>query len=343
MEVDLTVVMATLNGAKYLKRQLESIEGQSVRPRRLIVSDDGSTDETRDILSSFAERSSLDVLIVNGPRQGYGENFWTAAKLADSRYVAWSDQDDVWHPEKLSKCVRALEDTGAALVSHSATVVDENLRPMAGRRRPDYRRTRVLRPLQGDPFDVPSGFACVFRRQVLDAIDWDGRPNSHQHKRQVLMAHDQAVALICFAFYARVQLSDSLAFYRQHSNNAQGDSTVKGLAKMSTALTTSGADYARAASNADSFADYLVSVSEEAQSAAAYYRYLAKRVQLRERLRTCDSTGVRLAALVSSVALGNYLGKDRGGFGLPAFANDSLAAIFFHGLARDHLQLDKIG
>ncbi len=96
--------------------------------------------------------------------------------------VAWSDQDDVWHPAKLERCARAVEDAGCDLVSHSALVVDHALRPLGGRC-PDYGRDAVLGALEGDPWHVPSGFATVFRLRLLDGVAWEERPRSHQTNR----------------------------------------------------------------------------------------------------------------------------------------------------------------
>lgn len=63
---NLTVVMATYNGARYLEQQLASLEDQIVQPSRLIASDDGSGDDTRQILASFAKQASFDVTIIDG-------------------------------------------------------------------------------------------------------------------------------------------------------------------------------------------------------------------------------------------------------------------------------------
>ena len=125
-----TVVMATYNGAKYLAEQLDSLEQQTAPPARLIISDDGSSDDTKEISASYAKKAAFDVTLVDGPQQGYAENFWSAARLADTRYVAWADQDDVWHPQKIEKCVQALQGSAADFVSHAVMVVDSQLRPL---------------------------------------------------------------------------------------------------------------------------------------------------------------------------------------------------------------------
>jgi hypothetical protein len=263
------------------------------------------------------------VLIVEGPQQGYAENFWSAAKLADTKYLAWSDQDDVWSSQKILRCVEALEETNSFFVSHSATVVDTELRPL-GRFLPDYKRTRLLRPLQGDPFHVPSGFASLFRKEILNQIDWDNRPFSHQHLRA--MGHDHAVGLTAFAFHSKVQLSESLAYYRQHDSNTQGDSRVTGLDKqVTTALKTSAEDYARLASRAEGYAHYLSLLSEPGAPEVQFFQAAAERARLRERIRNGKPFPARLRSLIESIGKGNYESKDNGGFGFPAFLNDSVA------------------
>ncbi len=317
-----TVVMATFNGAKYLAEQLSSIEDQVLRPSMLIVSDDGSSDKTQQILASFAKRASFDVVVIDGPRQGYAENFWSAAKLADTKYLAWADQDDIWLPQKILRCVQALEETGAYFVSHSASVVDNVLRP-SGRLCPNYRRTQVLSPLQGDPFEVASGFATMFRREILNEINWDARPRSHQHDH--LLGHDHAVGLIAFAFHYRIQLRESLAYYRQHDSNVAGDPTVTGLARVSTALKVSAENYARFATYAERYAHYLSATSREGRQVAELFLAAAERARFREKLRDGKTLSVRLSSLIESARKGNYRAKHNGGFGFPAFLNDSLA------------------
>lgn len=323
-----TVVMATFNGADYLADQLASLEAQAMPPCRLIVSDDGSTDTTRQIVASFAKEANFDVVVLDGPQLGYAENFWSAAKLVDTKYVAWADQDDVWHPQKILRCVETLEETGAFFASHSATVVDNELRPL-GRSNPDYERTRVLGPLEGNAFDFPCGFATVFRRDILDQIDWNSRPKSHQTER--LVGHDEAVALIAFALHSRVQLNEPLAYYRQHDSNSIGDQSVTGrgrvsaVLKYSADLKFSAESYARRASRAEGYARYISLIAENSSPAVDLFRAAAERARLREELRNGKTFHVRLRFLLESIRKGNYRAEDNGGFGFQAFANDSLA------------------
>ncbi len=107
-----TIVMATLNGERYLPDQLDSIARQSHRDWRLFVSDDGSTDATRAILSDFARQHP--VTVVSGPALGCAAaNFLSALCHPDlpAGPVALADQDDVWLDGKLARAFRRLGPT----------------------------------------------------------------------------------------------------------------------------------------------------------------------------------------------------------------------------------------
>ena len=71
-------------------------------PAELIVSDDGSDDGTPDVVARFARDAPFPVVVRRNDRpRGYGENFLGALELATGEFVAFCDQDDVWHPTKL--------------------------------------------------------------------------------------------------------------------------------------------------------------------------------------------------------------------------------------------------
>jgi glycosyltransferase involved in cell wall biosynthesis len=120
-----SVLMATYNGAQHLRAQLESIRQQTHAPHELWVADDGSTDDTRQIVAEFAERVSFPVrLRLNTQSQGYSENFLSATLLCEGDFIAFCDQNDEWHPEKLERCIGALEREDALLCVHTATLID---------------------------------------------------------------------------------------------------------------------------------------------------------------------------------------------------------------------------
>ena len=113
------ILMATFNGAEFLPQQLDSIAAQTHENWRLWVSDDGSADATLDILRRYQQAWSPDKLgLLAGPRRGrHSANFLSLAAQPDisADYYAWSDQDDVWLPLKLSRALERLAPLKAEL------------------------------------------------------------------------------------------------------------------------------------------------------------------------------------------------------------------------------------
>ena len=105
--------MATYNGEHHLKEQLETIKSQSYRNWDLLVSDDGSTDATLDLLDQFKDDCEVQhsVKIIQGPKQGFVANFLSlvANSSSDAKYFAFSDQDDLWYDDKLQRAVDLIE------------------------------------------------------------------------------------------------------------------------------------------------------------------------------------------------------------------------------------------
>src|SRR5258706_8555996 len=105
-----TILLATRNGAPFLKEQLDSYRAQTYPFWELLVSDDGSTDETIRILEGFARSVPQRVILRSGPQLGFWQNFVSLVRCDDSDgdLFAYSDQDDIWFPEKLAKAVNWL-------------------------------------------------------------------------------------------------------------------------------------------------------------------------------------------------------------------------------------------
>jgi glycosyltransferase involved in cell wall biosynthesis len=108
----IAILMGTLNGARFLPEQLASFARQTHANWQLHVSDDGSTDDTLNILSNFqSQRPNNRVSICKGPGRGFVQNFLslTCKPDIDADYYAFSDQDDVWEADKLTRAARWLE------------------------------------------------------------------------------------------------------------------------------------------------------------------------------------------------------------------------------------------
>lgn len=103
-----SIVMCTYNGEKYLREQLDSIVNQTYPIKELLVQDDCSTDGTCDIVREYAQRYPYIRLIQNERQLGCNRNFYTAMQKADADFVAFSDQDDIWEPDKIAIQVETL-------------------------------------------------------------------------------------------------------------------------------------------------------------------------------------------------------------------------------------------
>jgi len=130
-DASVAILMCTYNGARFLEEQLNSFAEQTHTNWRLWVSDDGSTDETLHILEKTAATWGPNKLtILQGPRKGYVANFLSLICSTDiaADYVALSDQDDVWLPEKIAVAVHWLKSQSTdkpALYCSRTTFVDD--------------------------------------------------------------------------------------------------------------------------------------------------------------------------------------------------------------------------
>lgn len=121
----ISVCMATYNGEKYITQQLDSILSQISDTDELIISDDGSTDKTIDIIQEYQTKYK-NIRLLNGPRCGVQKNFENALKHVQGDIVFLCDQDDVWVKGKVKACMHEFETKENILVLHDAYIVDEN-------------------------------------------------------------------------------------------------------------------------------------------------------------------------------------------------------------------------
>src|SRR3972149_508291 len=103
----IAILMCTKDGAAFLEQQLKSIADQTHTNWRLFVSDDGSTDQTKEILKRFAKTHHQPTTIRNGPGKGVCANFLSLAidPTIEADYFAFCDQDDIWHQDKLQRAL----------------------------------------------------------------------------------------------------------------------------------------------------------------------------------------------------------------------------------------------
>ncbi|HSN60253.1 MAG TPA: glycosyltransferase family 2 protein [Ferruginibacter sp.] len=119
-----SVAMTTYNGEQFLHQQLQSILDQSYRNLEVIISDDGSTDSTIDIIKNFQTSHSNIFFFKNEKGKGIKKNFENALMHCKGTYIALCDQDDYWMPDKIAALVKGID--GYALIYHNSLFVNDN-------------------------------------------------------------------------------------------------------------------------------------------------------------------------------------------------------------------------
>lgn len=206
----ISVCMATFNGGKFIREQLESILSQLPPDAEIIIADDGSTDDTLLVVDSLNE-SRIRVLPAER-HLGVIYNFERALRASKGEIVFLADQDDVWLPGKVEMCLAALNE--ADLVMHDAFLLglSDAFESAWGRngKLSDIRtyRSGVVANWWKNSF---TGCCMAFRRKVLDkALPF---PKN-------LPMHDQWLGVVAEKYFKVSYVDEPLVDYRQHSSNA---------------------------------------------------------------------------------------------------------------------------
>lgn len=200
----ISVCMATYNGSKYIKEQIDSILPQLGENDELVISDDGSNDDTCSIVSSYKD-SRIKLLFNNG-KHGFIGNFENALRQCKGDYIFLSDQDDYWKGNKVAVVMEQLKKY--ALVIHDAEIVDGEGNSMGHTYYSGMHcsssflmnlwKTRWL------------GCCMAFRREVLDyCLPFPTR----------IEGHDYWIGMMGMLKFKYVFLPDVLMCYRRHGGN----------------------------------------------------------------------------------------------------------------------------
>jgi glycosyltransferase involved in cell wall biosynthesis len=213
-----SVVMGTFNGERFLAQQLESLGAQTLVPAELIVADDCSTDATMEIATRFCREAPFPVKVSqNASRLGYGENFLRAARTASGDFIAFCDQDDRWHPNKLEVATRALVGSGADLYVHTASLINEAGNPI-GAYDQGVKRQVCHPPLHLGPWSVFYGCTMVFTKRLFELVDPSQR-GAHTFEPGKVLSHDLWVYFLAHSVGQVMADPQALIDYRQHSGN----------------------------------------------------------------------------------------------------------------------------
>jgi glycosyltransferase involved in cell wall biosynthesis len=214
----ISVAMATYNGARFIREQLSSLAAQTYLPSELVVTDDGSSDETLDIIADFSLTAPFPVHIYrNGPRLNYRANFMKCANLCSGELIAFCDQDDIWDQDKLATLVLHFARADVDLVFHDFRLIDTDGNPI-------MHMTSHLFPSSADPWSVIRGLTQAFRRKLLRYSDLWGL-SADQLNLGERLAHDQWFVFLAHSFNSLHHISQPLLSYRQHGSNLYGIAT----------------------------------------------------------------------------------------------------------------------
>ena len=217
------ILLSTYNGASYLKEQVESIRNQTFKDWNLLIRDDGSTDETVGVIKELVGKDDRIRWINEGSNENVGviQSFFQLLKHEKADFYFFSDQDDVWLPEKIEKqlsLAKGRQDVIPLMVYTDLKVVDENLNVMHEsmiRTQSGHANTEFIQELTENT--VTGGVSMI--NHALSEL-WTGK------EQYPLLMHDWYLALLACVFGELVYLDEPTELYRQHSNNVLGARTL---------------------------------------------------------------------------------------------------------------------
>jgi glycosyltransferase involved in cell wall biosynthesis len=215
---NVAILLCTFNGARFLPSQLSSYTDQTWHDWRLFASDDGSSDDTATILTQYQKTiGSNRMQIRTGPRRGFVINFLSLIcdPSIDADYYAYSDQDDIWEPDKLARAIDVLQKVPAHIPavfgSRTRLIRDDGqefgLSPLF-RHKPEFRNALVQ--------NIAGGNTMVLNAAAREHLMAGGSGLS-------LPGHDWWTYLVTTAVGGHVHYDPTpLVKYRVHPGNIMG-------------------------------------------------------------------------------------------------------------------------
>lgn len=229
MKPKISIALATYNGSAYLQEQLDSYISQSRLPDELVISDDGSTDDTVAICEDFARKAPFEVNIYTNSRNlGPTKNFENAISRCTGDFIFLSDQDDVWLPDKVKILADTfLAGTGIDIVFCDARMCNENLIPLGYSiwEALGFTAVKHKKVQSGNAFEVflqypmIAGMTMAFQANYNDIL---------LPFPALQSCHDTWILLLISALSGVGMVDRKLTMHRVHGNNVSGI-TLKNL------------------------------------------------------------------------------------------------------------------
>ena len=202
----ISVAMATYNGEKYIKEQLESIIKQLDKNDEIIISDDGSTDNTISIIKSLKDNR---IKIIEGPHQGVKQNFANAISNCNGKYIFLSDQDDIWMDNKVLKILEVFDTNDCTCVVHDCIVFDSDTNEIIMNSFYRYRNSKpgvIKNIIKNSYIGCCMAFDSSLNTKILPIPD-------------SIEMHDQWIGILNDKYGKTEFINDKLIKYRRHNNN----------------------------------------------------------------------------------------------------------------------------
>jgi glycosyltransferase involved in cell wall biosynthesis len=310
----ISIAMATYNGAKYIRQQLESIAAQTLRPIEIIICDDRSTDDTRTIIQEFATNSPIPVVLhLNDENLGFRANFFKCAALCTGNLVQFSDQDDIWLPQKLEKAAAYFSDPEVMMVHHNVLLFND-VYPDIGALATEPPQSAIADKLTLPPWIGILGFTQLFRRELCNTFfAWPKSTMAEDKTKQ--MVHDQWITFVANSVGKVAYIHQPLARYRQHTSNTIGWSVEKTtfLKKMRHRLENRSAVYLHLADASHRRATALLEIADalpmqrtDLEFASAKWIDLSRSYTKRSAVYGEGAFSTRLSAMTSLTRSGFY-------------------------------------
>lgn len=219
MNQKVDILLATYNGEKYIKEQVESILNQTYENIQIIISDDCSTDKTRQVLKEYENNEKIKIFYQE-KNLGYVKNFEFLLKQVESNLYMLSDQDDVWKKEKVEKSVEKIESEKLDLVFGDLEVVDENLNTLYKSYNRYMHLIHKIKKYQKD-YRLQYLYNCMTGCTIISRKNWIDKvlpfPTNSKY-----MIHDYWLGLV-IALNGKVgYIEEPYILYRQHGKNQVG-------------------------------------------------------------------------------------------------------------------------
>lgn len=302
-----SVALCTHNGERFIAQQLQSILQQSLPVSEIVVGDDDSTDATLEIVEQIAAETDIPVRVRrHTPALGVAANFADAIVATTGDVVAFSDQDDVWHADRIERLLTALD--GVAMVHSDADLVDES----GVKTGATLAETLDMSDEERRRMQHGGAFEALLRRNLVTGATAIVRRDAAVAALPVPAGwiHDEWIAMCCALSGGVRFVPDSTIDYRQHGSNAIGVRRLSLAGKFKRLIESDSGSHARKALRAASLLGEAMRRRLGTPDQRA--KIAAKARHERDRAALPDPRILRVPTIMRGVLRGRYRLYSRG-------------------------------